>query len=210
MATKLDTMKVLSDATMQRITSSRKNWMDYLDTTAWLYKYPFYDQLMIYAQRPDARACAPIELWNSVFKRWVKRGSKGIALVDDSGDRLKLRYVFDVSDTSTRSDILIKLWAVEPEYQAQILEELTNRFGSIDSNGDFVEQLREVALNVAMDNVGDYANVMPLIADGSGLVGMDHREILDRFITTVTEGGDLHRPCPHWPEPARTGTAIRV
>ena len=187
MATKSDTMKALSAATMQRISSSRKNWMDYLDATAWLYKYPFYDQLMIYAQRPDARACAPIELWNSVFKRWVKRGSKGIALVDESGDRLKLRYVFDVSDTSTRSDVPFKLWAVEPEHQVQILEELTNRFGAIDSNGDFVEQLREVALNVAMDNVGDYADVMPLIADGSGLVGMDHREILDRFITTVAE-----------------------
>ena len=187
MATKPGTMKALSDATMLRITSSRKNWMDYLDTTAWLYKYPFYSQLMIYAQRPDARACAPIELWNSVFKRWVKRGSKGIALIDDSGDRLKLRYVFDVSDTSTRSDIPFKLWAIEPEHQAQILEELTNRFDAIDSTGDFVEQLREVALNVAMDNVGDYANVMPLIADGSGLVGMDHREILDRFITTVAE-----------------------
>ena len=188
MATKLDTMKALSDATMLRITSSRKNWMDYLDTTAWLYKYPFYDQLMIYSQRPDARACAPIELWNSVFKRWVKRGSKGIALIYDSGDRLKLRYVFDVSDTSTRSEIPFKLWAVEPEHQSQILEELTNRFGAIDSTGDFVEQLREIALNVAMDNVGDYADAMPLIADGSGLVGIDHSEILDRFITTVAEG----------------------
>ncbi|MEN6637020.1 MAG: DEAD/DEAH box helicase, partial [Clostridiaceae bacterium] len=188
MATKLETFKALSDATMQRITSSRKNWMDYLDATAWLYKYPFCDQLMIYAQRPDARACAPIELWNSVFKRWVKRGSKGIALIDDSGDRLKLRYVFDVSDTSTRSEIPFKLWAVESEHQAQILEELTNRFGAIDSAGDFVEQLREIALNVVMDNVGDYADVMPFIADGSRLVGMDHREILDRFITTVAEG----------------------
>ncbi len=187
MATKLDTMKALSDATMRRITSSRKDWMDYLDATAWLYKYPLYDQLMIYAQRPDARACAPIELWNSVFKRWVKRGSKGIALIDDSSDRLKLRYVFDVSDTSTRSDIPFKLWAVKPEYQSQILEELTNRFGAIDSASDFVEQLREVALNVALDNVGDYADVMPLIADGSGLVGMDHREILDRFIAIVAE-----------------------
>lgn len=187
MAAKLDTMKALSDATMWRITSSRKNWMDYLDATAWLYKYPFYDQLMIYAQRPDAQACAPIELWNSVFKRWVKRGSKGVALIDDSGDRSKLRYVFDVSDTSTRSDTPFKLWSVEPEHQPQILEELTNRFGAIDSTGDFVEQLREVALNVAMDNVGDYADVMPFIADGSGLVGMDHREILDRFITTVAE-----------------------
>lgn len=187
MAIKLDTMKALSDATMRRITSTRKSWMDYLDATACLYKYPFNDQLMIYAQRPDARACAPIELWNSVFKRWVKRGSKGIALIDDSGDRLKLRYVFDVSDTSTRSDIPFRLWAVEPEHQMQVLEELTNRFGVIDSTGDFVEQLREVALNVAMDNVGDYADMMPLIADGSGLVGMDHREILDRFITTVAE-----------------------
>ena len=80
MTTKLDSMKALSDATMQRITSSRKNWMDYLDDAAWLYKYPFYDQLMIYAQRPDAKACASIDIWNDKMYCWVNRGAKGIAL----------------------------------------------------------------------------------------------------------------------------------
>ena len=117
MAAKLETIQLLAEHAMTRITSSQDAWMDYLNTAAWLYKYPFYDQLLIYAQRPDARACAPIELWNNTFRRWVNKGAKGIALIDDSGDRPRLRYVFDVSDTNTRSDIPVRIWAVQPQWQ---------------------------------------------------------------------------------------------
>jgi hypothetical protein len=155
-----------------RITNTRENWKRYLDTAAWLYKYPFYDQLLIYAQRPDAHACAPIELWNSVFKRWVNKGAKGIALIDDSGDRLRLKYVFDVSDTNTRSNIPVQLWGVQPEGRQQIIEELTNRFGEIEPEDDFAKQLLAVVRNVVTDNIGDYADVLPLIMDGSDLSGL--------------------------------------
>ncbi len=188
MATKLETMKALSEATMMRITSSRENWMRYLDTTAWLYKYPFYDQLLIYAQRSDARACAPIELWNSVFKRWVNKGAKGIALIDDSGDRLRLKYVFDVSDTNTRSNIPVQLWEVQPEDRQQIIEELTNRFGEIEPEDNFAQQLLSVVRNVVTDNIGDYADVLPLIMDGSELSGLTGEALQGRFYHTVYGG----------------------
>ncbi len=188
MATKLETMKALSEATMMRITSSRENWMRYLDTAAWLYKYPFYDQLLVYAQRPDARACAPIELWNSVFKRWVNKGAKGIALIDDSGDRLRLKYVFDVSDTNTRSDISVQLWDVQPEDRQQIIEELTNRFGEIEPEDDFARQLLAVVRNVVTDNIGDYADVLPLIVDGSELSGLTDEALHGKFYHTVYGG----------------------
>jgi hypothetical protein len=181
-------MKTLSEATMMRITSTRENWMRYLDTAAWLYKYPFYDQLLIYAQRPDARACAPIELWNSVFKRWVNKGAKGIALIDDSGDRLRLKYVFNVSDTNTRSNIPVQLWEVQPEDRQQIIEELTNRFGEIEPEDDFAQQLLAVVCNVVTDNIGDYADVLPLIMDGSELSGLTGEALQGKFYHTVYGG----------------------
>jgi len=181
-------MKALSEATMMRITSSRENWMRYLDTAAWLYKYPFCDQLLIYAQRPDARACAPIELWNSVFKRWVNKGAKGIALSDDSGDRLRLKYVFDVSDTNTRSNIPVQLWEVQPEDREQIIEELTNRFGEIEPEDEFAQQLLAVVRNVVTDNIGDYADVLPLIMDGSELSGLSEEALQGKFYHAVYGG----------------------
>jgi hypothetical protein len=185
---KLETMKALSEATMMRITSTRENWMRYLGTAAWLYKYPFYDQLLIYAQRPGARACAPIELWNSVFKRWVNKGAKGIALIDDSGDQLRLKYVFDVSDTNTRSNIPVQLWEVQPEDRQQIVEELANRFGEIEPEDDFAQQLLAVVRNVVTDNIGDYADVLPLIMDGSDLSGLTDEALEGKFYHTVFGG----------------------
>ena len=102
MATKLQLITELSERTARSLTRSHANWTSFLKTAAWSYKYPFQDQLLIYAQRPDATACAPIEVWNGKLGRWVNKGAKGIALIDDSGSRLRLRHVFDVSDTNSR------------------------------------------------------------------------------------------------------------
>jgi hypothetical protein len=100
LVTKLQTVSELTARTMHTLTHSVNEWMSFLDSAAWLYKYPWHWQVMIYAQRPDATACASIELWNSAFRRWVNKGAKGIALIDDSSTRPELRYVFDVSDTN--------------------------------------------------------------------------------------------------------------
>ena len=102
MPTKAEMYAQMAEKVAVQLTGSWQEWAGFLTTAARLYKYPYYEQLMIYAQRPDATACAEYDLWNDRMGRYVRRGSKGIALVDDSGDRPRLRYVFDISDTGTR------------------------------------------------------------------------------------------------------------
>ena len=94
----------MADHAATQISASHESWTDFLRTAARLYKYPYHEQLMIYAQRPDATACAGYELWNEKMRRYVRRGSRGVALIDASGDRPRIRYVFDVSDTGSRDD----------------------------------------------------------------------------------------------------------
>jgi hypothetical protein len=162
--------------------------MDYLNTTAWLHKYPFCDQLLIYAQRVDARACAPMPLWNNTFKRWVNKGAKGIALIDDSGERSRLRYVFDVSDTNTRSDIPVRIWDIQPRWQAQITEELGNRFGEVAPGEPFEQQLLSVVQSAVIDNIGDYVDTLAHMLDDSMLSGLPYTELKDVFCNTVYGG----------------------
>ena len=102
MPTKAELYAQMAEKMATQLTGSWQEWAGFLTTASRLYKYPFHEQLMIYAQRPDATACAEYDLWNEKMGRYVRRGSKGIALVDDSGDRPRLRYVFDISDTGTR------------------------------------------------------------------------------------------------------------
>ena len=96
---RLEDIRGLAEAHASSISSSPKDWMNYLDTAARLYRYPFMDQLLIHAQRPQATACASLELWNQKMFRWVNRGAKGIALIDETTQKTRLRYVFDVQDT---------------------------------------------------------------------------------------------------------------
>lgn len=172
MATKLQKVSELTRDTMNKLTYSIDGWLNFLDSAAWLYKYPWHEQVMIYAQRPDARACAPIELWNSPrFKRWVNKGAKGIALIDDSKAKPTLRYVFDVSDTNTRYDIPFDLWALKDGQEQQVFEELENRFGSLDSADgfSFPEQLIGVIHNAVTDNITDYSRELLQALEGSNL-----------------------------------------
>ena len=115
--TKYTSYAELAETTLRRITENTDNWTAFLSSCANLYKYPFTDQLMIYAQRPDATACADFDTWNKRMGRYVKRGSSGIALIDDSSDRPKLRYVFDISDTGTRANTPeFHLWQCDKEH----------------------------------------------------------------------------------------------
>ena len=102
MPAKVDTYLALARETALGMAGSVGAWTAFLDTASRLYKYPFHDQLMIHAQRPEATACASYEVWNDTMRRYVRRGAKGIALVDNSGDAPRLRYVFDIADTGTR------------------------------------------------------------------------------------------------------------
>lgn len=130
MSPKLETYEELSIQTARQITAGFDGWRAFLDTSARLYKYSYEDQLMIFAQRPDATACAPYELWNWRMRRYVRRGAKGIALIDRSGDVPKLRYVFDVSDTGTRRDSLSpEPWALDARSQDAVSDMLAKDYG---------------------------------------------------------------------------------
>ena len=99
---KLQYYAELAEQTARQLTDSLENWTTFLDTAARLYKYPYHEQLMIYAQRPDATACADYDTWNKTMRRYIRRGTKGIALLDQDGDTPKLKYVYDLADTGTR------------------------------------------------------------------------------------------------------------
>lgn len=176
MATKLQLMSELSLQTTKKLTHSIDDWLSFLDSAAWLYKYPFPEQVLIHAQRPDARACASMELWNSPrFNRWVNKGAKGIALIDDSGEKPRLRYVFDVSDTNTRSNTPFSLWQQTEQDEEQIVEELANHFGEPDNldHFPFEDQLIGIIHNAVSDNSADYGRELLRSLDGSFLAEYD-------------------------------------
>ena len=168
MAAKLILMEQLSDEVASDISASPDNWMRFLDTASRVYKYTFPEQLLIYAQRPDATACASMEIWNKKMFRWVKKGSKGIALIDTSGDRNRLRYVFDVADTYKQRDVGkdVDLWALREDMRSGIAEFLSDEAGMILDRTDLAEVLYGLARESAGDAVQDaYAQIRYSIRD---------------------------------------------
>ena len=135
----------MAEEAATQITASREKWTSFLRTAGRLYKYPYEEQLMINAQRPDATACAEYDLWNNVMHRYVKRGSKGIALLDNSGDTPRLRYVFDISDTGERAiSRPVQLMRVTDENRGAIEQTLTEAF-SVASESTLEEKVMEAA-----------------------------------------------------------------
>ena len=134
----------LADHMATQITGSYQSWTDFLTTAARLYKYPYHEQLMIYAQRPDATACAEYDLWNKRMGRYIRRGARGIALIDHSGDAPRLRYVFDVADTrGTERSRSPYLWEFRPEHEQVVSHALEQQY-SIRYAGDFADQLEQI------------------------------------------------------------------
>lgn len=129
--------------------------MGYLDTAAKLYRYSFPDTLLIHAQRPDATACASLELWNGKMNRWVNRGAKGIALIDDTGPTRRLRYVFDISDTHmVRGGRTPNLWKIEDAQKKDILDHLADAYGlSETDSADLPSALSEISRQLTEENL---------------------------------------------------------
>ena len=145
MASALKQYHQLADHMATQITSSYQSWTDFLTTAARLYKYPYHEQLMIYAQRPDATACAEYDLWNKRMGRYIRQGAKGIALIDHSGDAPRLRYVFDVADTrGTERSRSPYLWEYRPEHEQVVSHALEQQY-SIRYTGDFADQLEQIS-----------------------------------------------------------------
>ena len=169
MQTKLERMINMAHDSTLAVTSSPDRWKAFLDSAAWLYKYPFQDQVLIHAQKPEATACAELSVWNERLHRWVNRGAKGIALIDASGEKLHLRYVFDVSDTNSRQNIPLKLWQPTPEMHARIAEELQNNFGDLGGLSDLAATVFGTSLNAVTDNHRDYLEALQSEIENSAL-----------------------------------------
>ena len=151
----------LAEFEAKEVSSSPQDWMRYLDTASRLYRYPFSDTLLIHAQRRDAVACAELETWNEKMFRWVNRGAKGIALIDDTGPRRRLRYVFDISDTHmVRGGRTPYIWSLRDAQREMLLDHLTDTYGLMGEEADLLsalftisEQLAEESLEEAMDGL---------------------------------------------------------
>ena len=145
MASVLQQYHQLADRMATQITGSYQSWTDFLTTAARLYKYPYHEQLMIYAQRPDATACAEYDLWNKRMGRYIRRGAKGIALIDHSGDAPRLRYVFDVADTrGTERSRSPYLWEFRPEHEQVVSDSLELQY-DIRYPGSFSDLLEQIS-----------------------------------------------------------------
>ena len=185
MPTKAEQYAQMADQVARQLTGSWQEWADFLTTAARLYKYPFHEQMMIYAQRPDATACAEYDLWNNRMGRYVRRGSKGIALVDDSGDRPRLRYVFDISDTGTREHSRTPwLWTLNEEHTAPVMAMLERNYDV--SGSDLAQQLADVSAKLAEEYWADHRRDILPIVDGSFLEEYDEYNIEVQFKSAAT------------------------
>ena len=189
MATKLHIMSELAVQTTQQLAQSVDSWKSFLNSAAWLYKYPFHEQVLIHAQRPDATACAPMQLWNSRFGRWVNKDAKGIAVIDDSGDKPRLKYLFDVSETNARHNAPFRLWHIKPEYEVQVIKELQNAFGETGSGSESLsDTILGTVIKAVSDNYTDYCNDFLEAATDGAFADMDSEERTAAFILQLVTG----------------------
>ena len=177
MPSKVQLYAQMADRTAEQITGSFQKWTAFLTTAARLYKYPYNEQLMIFAQRPEATACAEYDLWNKQMRRYVRRGSKGIALVDTSSDQPKLRYVFDVSDTSGGENSRRPyLWEYRQEHREVVSAALEQRF-DVSGESGLADQLERVAAQLVDEYWHDNRRDIVGIVDGSFLEDYDEFNI---------------------------------
>ena len=187
---KYDMISGLAEYTAHDVVRNENNWKRYLNTASRLYKYPFKDQLLIYAQRPDATACASIEIWNEKMHCWVNRGAKGIALIDDAGyNRSGLKYVFDISDVhkARRIGRFPHLWEMQEAHEERVLDKLESIYGDTDKEAGFIDRIREIAGRIAEDCYKELALDMEYLKEGSFLEELDELNVAVRLRETLAD-----------------------
>ena len=186
MPSKLQMVSELADQTAHRVTQTPYAWMDYLNTASRLYKYSFDDQLLLYAQKPDATACASMEFWNKSMRRWVRAGTRGIALIHKDRGQPHLDYVFDVSDTRMVSGAKTPwLWQYRPEHWESVAAALGLRYGLAQQN-DIGVQLMETARIAVNEVYRDHLRDLAYDADGSFLEELDDLNLEVRYRNVLT------------------------
>lgn len=185
MQTKQAYLSELFEDTAGRVTGSLANWTGFLTTVGKLYKYPFHEQLMIYAQRPDATACAEYGLWNDKMNRYVRRGTKGIALIDTTSEHPQIKYVFDVSDTGGRENSRRPfLWEMREHHEQPILEMLQDKFGV--SSNNLLDGFYNIAGTLAKEYYDNHREDIPYLAENSFLEDYDEDNLRIAFENAAT------------------------
>ena len=177
MASKMNLITDLYQDTISNITNNIDNWTSFLSSASMNYKYSFSDQVLIYAQKPSARACADIDTWNKTLHRWVNKGAKGIALISDENGYPRLKYVFDVSDTNNRYGRSIALWSINKNYENDIIESLENKFGDLGNKDNLAQAIKSASDNMVQDNFSDYLEDLLNYKDNSLLEELDEKSI---------------------------------
>ena len=172
MASKLRLITDLYGETLTQISKNPDDWMSFLECAAMNYKYPFNDQVLIYAQRPEAVACAKIEAWNKQVGRWVNRGAKGIALFSEDNGYTNLRYVFDIADTNSKFGKSFRLWSVPKPYEVDIIESLENKYGELEDKSSLGLAIKSVSKILVEDNMQDYLEDLKFYRENSSLEPM--------------------------------------
>lgn len=172
MTSKLRLITDLYGETLTQISKNPDDWMSFLECAAMNYKYPFNDQVLIYAQRPEAVACAKIEAWNKQVGRWVNRGAKGIALLSEDNGYTNLRYVFDIADTSSKFGKSFRLWSVPKPYEVDIIESLENKYGELEDKSSLGLAIKSVSKILVEDNMQDYLEDLKFYRENSSLEPM--------------------------------------
>ena len=199
---KFNDIRELAQQNARWVSNSPKDWMNYLDVAARLYRYSFKDTLLIHAQRPDATACAELEVWNKKMNRWVNRGAKGIALLDDASPRAKLRYVFDIADTHLvqggRTPIL---WRIDDsEHQQMILDHLADTY-ALTQTDSMNAALMELAQQLTAENLKEAMDGLEYEVADTFLEGLDEDNLRVRFRELMTNSifYTLSRRCEQEP-----------
>ena len=185
----LDEIRGLAEYHATRISSSPRDWMNYLDTAARLYRYPFMDQLLIHAQRPKATACASLELWNEKMLRWVNRGAKGIALLDETMQKTRLRYVFDIQDThKVKGGRTPYLWRLQEKQQEELLNHLEEVYGlEVIDTGSLSDALMATAKYMVEENLDEYLDGLTYVMEGTYLEELEEDTIRSEFRSLLTD-----------------------
>lgn len=188
MARKYDLISELYNRTCKTVVSNPQNWQAFLASACRNYKLRYDEQLLVYAQRPDATAVLEIEQWNKIFGRWVNRGARGIAVfADENRSRQRLTHYFDISDThESRYSRTVPIWDMRPEYEADVIETLESTFGEIENKSSLAEAIMGAARNAAEDNIPDYLQDLYYATEGSSFEEVEEDIVAFIYKNVVT------------------------
>ncbi len=168
--------------TIKNVSNDKEKWLSFLKSASFNYKYRFDEQILIYAQKPQATAVAETEVWNKKLKRWINKGSKGIALMTEKDGELGLRFVFDVSDTNSNMyGRKFKLWTAQEQYHNDIIETLEDKFGIMESKDNLQFAIISTVFNHVQDNIQDYTEQLKNVTKDSKLETLEDKELQEKF-----------------------------